>query len=155
VDPQVVRPLRRAVLRPEQPPEEARYPGDDDPRSAHAAVRDVENGDAQHRTVVDAVGTVVPEAPPWEPERVDGWRVRGMATRPEARRRGLGSLVLATLLDHVAAQGGGLVWCNARVPAQGLYRRAGFTARGGVFDIPGIGPHVHMWRTLGADDLGP
>ena len=153
VDAQVVRPLRRAVLRPDQPPEEARYQGDDDPRSAHAAVRHIATRDSEHRTEVDAVGTVVPEPPPWEPERIDGWRLRGMATRPGARRRGLGSLVLAALLDHVAAHGGGLVWCNARVPAQGLYRRAGFMPRGGVFDIPGIGPHVHMWRTLNAEDL--
>ncbi len=70
-----------------------------------------------------------------------------MATRRDARRRGFGGLVLSALLDHVALHGGGLVWCNARVPAQGLYARAGFATRGPVFDIPGIGPHIQMCRT--------
>ena len=144
VDVQVVLPLRRAVLRPDQPVERSEYPGDDDPRSAHAGVRspDEDGGD------VVAVGSVLPGAPPWEPERRDGWRVRGMATRADARRRGVGSLVLEALLAHIAAHGGGLVWCNAREPARGLYARAGFEGRGEVFDIPDIGPHIQMWRTI-------
>jgi GNAT superfamily N-acetyltransferase len=151
VEAQVVRPLRHAVLRPEQPADSVRYPGDEDPRSAHGAVRRAGPRDREPRAEVEAVGTVLPEPPPWEPDRVDGWRIRGMATRPEARRRGLGSLVLDALLDHVAAHGGGLVWCNARVPARDLYRRRGFETRGGVFDIPGIGPHVQMWSTVVPD----
>jgi GNAT superfamily N-acetyltransferase len=145
VEAQVVRPLRREVLRPHQPLEMSVYPGDDDPRSAHAAVRRRVDGE------VLAVGTVLPDPPPWEPRRPDGWRIRGMATRGEARGRGLGASVLAALLDHVAARGGGLVWCNARVPAETLYARAGFMSRGQVFDIAGIGPHIHMWRTVSAE----
>lgn len=167
VDAQVVRPLRRAVLRPDQSAEHAEYPADDHPLSAHAAVRHPEPRDPEprrpeprrpeplgraHDADVVAVGSVLPEAPPWEPGRGDGWRVRGMATRPDSRRHGFGSLVLEALVHHVAAHGGGLVWCNARVPAQCLYARAGFVIRGEVFDIPGIGPHVHMWRTVAGDD---
>jgi GNAT superfamily N-acetyltransferase len=155
VDAQVVRPLRRAVLRPDQPAEMSVYPGDDDPRSAHAAVRltrhitgappEVATGD------VVAVGSVLPGPAPWEPRRVDGWRIRGMATHPDVRHRGLGRSVLEALLDHVVAHEGGLVWCNARLPARNLYARAGLDTRGDVFDIPGIGPHIHMWRALDAD----
>jgi GNAT superfamily N-acetyltransferase len=141
VDAHVVRPLRHAVLRPGWPSEESAYADDDDLRGGHVALRCA--GD------VVAVGTVLSEPPPWEPERVDGWRVRGMATRPDARRRGFGALVLDALIDHVAVHGGGLVWCNARVAARALYIRAGFVTRGRVFDLPGIGPHSHMWRTVG------
>jgi GNAT superfamily N-acetyltransferase len=142
VDAQVVTPLRRAVLRPDQPVETSEYPADDDPSTAHVAVR------LTRDAAVVAVGTVLRGPPPWEPERSDGWRVRGMATSPDARRRGFGSLVLDALLRHVAAHGGGLVWCNARVPAQHLYARAGFAPRGEVFVIPGIGPHIQMSRML-------
>jgi GNAT superfamily N-acetyltransferase len=142
VEAQVVRPLRRTVLRPHQEAEMSRYPADDDPRGAHVAIRLTDDGE------VVAVGTVLPEPPPWEPPRLDGWRIRGMATRHDVRRRGLGGLVLEALLGRVAAQGGGLAWCNARVGAQTLYAVAGFTARGQVFEIPGIGPHVQMWRTV-------
>ena len=160
VDAQVVRPLRRAVLRPDQPVASSAYPGDDDPRTAHGAVLapalpppwsgDGDGGDGPGMPVVIAVGTVLVDPPPWDPERREAWRVRGMATAPQWRGRGLGTTVLAALVDHAAAPGDGLVWCNARVPARRLYERAGFAARGEVFDIPGIGPHVRMWRTLGA-----
>jgi GNAT superfamily N-acetyltransferase len=150
VDAQVVRPLRRAVLRPHQPAEMSLYPGDDDPRSAHAAIRLHQPGRDGAESTVVAVGTLLPGPPPWDPARPDGWRVRGMATRDDARRQGLGRLVLDALLDYVATHRGGLVWCNARVPARRLYARAGFAPRGEIFDIPGIGPHVEMERRVPA-----
>ncbi|HUI04315.1 MAG TPA: GNAT family N-acetyltransferase [Acidimicrobiales bacterium] len=140
VEASVVRPLRHAVLRPGQPATASHYPEDDDPRTAHAAVRAPD---------VVAVGTVLCEAPPWEPGRPDAWRVRGMATRPDARGRGHGSAVLAALVDHARRQGGTLLWCNARVPARPLYERAGMAVRGEAFEVPLIGPHVRMWRALG------
>jgi GNAT superfamily N-acetyltransferase len=144
VEASVVLPLRRAVLRPGGAEEDSAYPADADPDTAHVAAR-------TDTAPIAAVGTVLREAPPWEPRRSDGWRIRGMATRPDARRRGLGGRVLQTLLDHVAAHGGGLVWCNARVAAQPLYGRAGFITRGPEFELPHIGPHRHMWRTVDGD----
>ena len=75
-----------------------RYPGDDDP--AQRARAPIRLGPDE----VVAVGSVLPDPPPWEPHRPDGWRIRGMATR---RRRAeaaeLGALVLDALLEHVAA----------------------------------------------------
>jgi GNAT superfamily N-acetyltransferase len=124
-----VRPLRAAVLRPGPPPEAVVWPGDDDPRAGHVALRD-DDGE------VMAVGSVVPAG--------GGWRVRGMATAPAARGRGLGARVLAELIDHARAQGASLIWCNARVGAVGLYARAGFVAVGDPFEEPGIGPHRRM-----------
>ena len=97
---------------------------------------------------VVAVGTVMPEPPPWEPGRLDAWRVRGMATHPLARGRGHGTRVLAALVDHAWRHGGRFLWCNARVPARGLYERAGLVGRGEVFELPLIGPHIVMWRVL-------
>jgi len=69
-----------------------------------------------------------------------------MATAPEWRRRGVGSALLAAVIDHVATNGGGLLWCNARLGALGFYERAGFQARGDAWEEPVIGPHVAMWR---------
>jgi len=131
--------LRSAVLRPGRDPAQCRYPGEDDRRAASAAALD---GD-----VALSVGTVLPEAPPWDPP-APGWRIRGMATAPEVRGRGLGGRVLELLVSHVAGTGGGVLWCNARTPALSLYRRAGFVARGEVFDLPEIGPHQVMWRLV-------
>ena len=140
----VNRPLRREVLRPHLGPEAAVYPGDDDPRAGHVAA--TEGG------IVLAVGSVLPEAPGWAPA---GWRVRGMATVARRRGEGIAGAVLALLLAHVTTHGGDLVWCNARIPARRLYERAGFEGRGEVFDLPGIGPHVVMWRAVPAGESIP
>ncbi len=144
VAPEVVRPLRHAVLRPGWPAAESVYPGDDHPSAAHVAVRAEEPEPGED---VLAVGTVLPEASPWEPE-VPAWRIRGMAAQEHRRGQGLGTLVLEGLIDHVSAGGGGVLWCNARMKASTFYERAGFVARGEVFDLPGIGEHRQMWRRI-------
>jgi GNAT superfamily N-acetyltransferase len=145
---ELVRPLRRAVLRPGRPAGESAYPGDDHPLSAHVAVRAADESLGAEEDDVVAVGTVLPEAPPWEPDREGVWRIRGMATHPDHRRSGLGALVVEALLHHAAVHGGGLVWCNARLPARSFYERAGFERRGEELELPGIGPHVQMWRMI-------
>jgi GNAT superfamily N-acetyltransferase len=67
-----------------------------------------------------------------------------MATAEDRRREGVGTALLATVIDHVREHGGGLLWCNARAPAVSLYQRAGFTTRGESWDVPHIGPHIAM-----------
>ena len=71
-----------------------------------------------------------------------------MATREDLRNQGIGGAVLSRAIDHVVEHGGGLLWCNARVPAMSLYRRAGFVEHGDPWDDPDIGPHVVMWRIV-------
>jgi GNAT superfamily N-acetyltransferase len=89
-----------------------------------------------------AVGIVAPSD---EPGR---WRVRGMATAPGERGRGVGRGVLDALLEHARVAGGTGVWCNARVPARSFYERAGFHACSDVFEVPPIGSHLVMERAL-------
>jgi GNAT superfamily N-acetyltransferase len=137
---EATRPLRQQVLRPHQTldalaAEDARDPGG----SWFAAF----GADGE----VVATGILS--------RREEGWQVRGMAVAPGHRGRGLGSAVLATLLDVAASRGGGLVWCNARVPARRLYERAGFEAVGDVFEVARIGPHVTMELRLGECDRDP
>ncbi len=76
------------------------------------------------------------------------WRVRGMATAPDARRKGAGTAVLSALVAHTIANGATRVWCNARAPARSLYERAGFRAVSEEFEIPKIGPHFVMEREI-------
>jgi GNAT superfamily N-acetyltransferase len=141
-------PLRQEVLRPGRAVRDCIYPGEDDPRAAHGAALQRGSGPGADFGVL-AVGVVMPEAPSWEPDCDDGWRVRGMATRPGSRGQGLGGWVLDLLIGQVAGRGGGLLWCNARTPALRLYEKADFVARGDVFELPEIGPHQVMWRTVG------
>ncbi len=140
VEASVTFPLRQQVLRPHQTFEQLALPSDDDPDTRHFAVFDDDE--------VIATGSVRREAPPWAPEEAGAWRVRGMATAPARRNRGVGAAVLAAVVDHVRSRGGGLVWCNARTPALSFYRRGGFVTRGDEWEDPEIGPHVAMERRV-------
>lgn len=133
--------LRQRVLRPHQRRDEMALPGDDAPDTAHFCALDTTGG-------IVGTGSVRREAPVWKPRADDAWRLRGMATEPSVRSRGVGSSVLRAVVDHVAAFGGGLLWCHARLPAVDFYSRAGFEARGSPWDDPQIGPHVVMWREV-------
>jgi GNAT superfamily N-acetyltransferase len=127
--------LRREVLRGGR---DVPLPGDEAP-AHHVGVYD-----GQHLV---ATGNVREERAGWAPAE-PGWRVRGMATDPSYRGRGAGVLVLDALVAHAAERGGGVLWCNARTPAQSFYERAGLATRGDEWVDPEIGPHVVMWRHL-------
>ena len=105
-------------------------------------------GRAPSETLVKGTASVRREAPPWAPDQSDAWRLRGMATSEGHRGRGIGGEVLAAVIAHVAGHSGGLLWCNARLPAVDFYRRAGFETRGEAWEEPDIGPHVAMARVV-------
>ena len=135
------RPLRQAVLRPHETLEQLAARECEDAHAVGAYL----DGD----TLV-AVGMIMLDGTDRPDEDADGaWRVRGMATLPEARGRGAGSAVLAALVDHAGERGARRVWCNARTPALNLYRRAGFEIVSDEFALPEIGPHYRMELRLG------
>jgi len=141
--------LRHQVLRPHQRAEEMRAIDTGDPDEL---VLGACTGEGE----VIGTGVVAPGAPPaiLVPVASPGpaWRIRGMATRADARGAGVGQAVLEALVLHVATHGGRLVWCNARVAARRLYERAGLVAVGNVWMEPDIGPHVVMWRGIEAPE---
>lgn len=105
---------------------------------------------------VISTAAVTPEAAPPEID-VDlpggrRWRLRSMATRPDLRSGGLGAAVLAAVVAHVAEHGGGVLWCNARLPAVAFYERAGFATIGESWITDKIGPHIVMWRTVPTEE---
>jgi predicted GNAT family N-acyltransferase len=98
------------------------------------------------RTVDGRLVGVVRFAPvpcPWREARAP-WQLRGMATDPTVRGTGAGRALVAEGLARVAALGGDLVWCDARVPAVGFYERMGFAVVTEQFDKPEGGPHRGM-----------
>jgi len=133
---EVTLPLRQAVLRPHMTIEELARAGHAGPDALWCAAYD----DAGE---VVGTGTVSRGGPPWAPDE-PAWRIRAMAVAPDRRGRGIGSAILAALLDHVRQHGGGLTWCNARTPARGLYARFDFVPVGDEFEIEHIGPHYAM-----------
>ena len=145
VDADRARELRRSVLRPGAGPGDA-LPGDG-------------IADASHFAASDDLGTVLSTCfvypDPWpypeagEPDR-NGWHLRQMATDPGHRGRGAGSAVLEHVIAFVAEQGGGILWCHARVPAIAFYERHGFV---GVGDVHPAGEppiaHRYLYRPPG------
>ena len=134
-------PLRGRVLRPGAPPERVHLDADDRVDTAAFAATD------EAGTIV-GTAIVYPEACPWRPDQPGAWRLRGMATDEDSRGAKIGARVLGAILEHVRAEQGTLVWCNARLPARRFYARAGFTAHGDMWEEPDIGPHIAMWREV-------
>jgi predicted GNAT family N-acyltransferase len=125
-------PLWRDVLREGRP-----VPRLEDPVGTfHLAAR---NGDGR------LVGVVrfSPAPCPWR-EATAPWQLRGMATDPTVRGSGAGRALVADGLARVAALGGDVVWCDARVAAVGFYERMGFAVVTELFDKPEGGPHRGM-----------
>ncbi|MGH9263925.1 MAG: GNAT family N-acetyltransferase [Acidimicrobiales bacterium] len=132
-----IRPLRHRILRPTQRFGETVYPGDDLEDTVHFGAFDGER--------LVGIASLYREDRSGGPP--GGWRLRGMATEADVRGAGFGAALVAACVEHVAASGGGELWCNARQVAVGFYRRAGFDVVSEEFDIPGIGPHVVMARS--------
>ena len=125
-------PLRHAVLRPGRPLATAHFDGDDAPDTLHLAAW--LNG--------AVVGCASLMRRPWRDE--PAWQLRGMATRADLARRGIGAAVLAAA-EQAAAP---LLWCNARLAAVPFYARCGWTVVSEEFDVPDVGPHPEMVRRV-------
>jgi GNAT superfamily N-acetyltransferase len=136
-DASTVRPLRQLVLRPGRSPGDVAYHADS--VATHFAAYDFADE-------VVGVATVFPQPYPLTGEA--GWRLRGMAVAEHARGSGCGARLLIAVLDHVTAEGGAMLWCNARVSALGFYQRYGLSVDSEVFQVPGGGPHHRMRRAL-------
>ncbi|MGH8995947.1 MAG: GNAT family N-acetyltransferase [Acidimicrobiales bacterium] len=145
--------LRQAVLRPHEAIDRLALPDDDFPATASFAV--IGDGGEIIGTVRVAPGGPPPPVDTGVPAGTFPWRIRGMATRQDLRNAGIGTELLGRAVGHVADNGGGLLWCNARLPALNLYRRGGFTEHGDPWVDPDIGPHVVMWRLVQPARSGP
>jgi GNAT superfamily N-acetyltransferase len=140
---EIILPLRHAVLRADCPPAAAHFAGDAASSTIHLAA------------LADGVAVACASymVAPFDGERA--YQLRGMATHPAWRGRGLGRLLLehAELLlrdDPIR-----LRWCNARTSAIGFYAKMGWTVASGEFDIPTAGPHRRMIARSPLSDPGP
>jgi GNAT superfamily N-acetyltransferase len=134
-----VREIRHVVLRPHQRPDEIVYEHDADADALHLG--------AYVDGALVAIASLTREPPP-RADDPTAWRVRGMATLPAHRDRGLGGELLERCIEHARERGGTWVWLNGRVPASRFYERHGFAARGHVFEPPHLGPHREFRRDL-------
>jgi len=127
--------LRARVLRTGRPPETARIIGDDDARTVHVGAF----GDD---------GRLLGVASLFEIEGDNrALQLRAMAVEPDVRGTGVGARVVRWCEDFARARERNL-WCQARVVALGFYARLGWVSEGDEFDVPLVGPHYVMRKTL-------
>jgi len=140
--------VRHAVLREGRPRATAIFDGDDHATTRHWIAK---LGD----DVVGVVSVMQADFPDLEVTLPTGdvphRQLRGMATVPSVRGKGVGRAMLAAIDAELPEP----LWCNARIGAAEFYARHGWQRVGGEFEIPGVGPHVRMVRVLDAGEALP
>lgn len=131
--------LRHGVLHPHRGIETEDYPADHTPDSLHLG--------AFGGGELVAVASVSRAPFPGAPQRA-AWQLRGMATAPAARRHGYGAALVRACVAHVAAHGGGILWCNGRTGVIAFYESLGFQRWGEEFQVPFTGPHYVLWQEV-------
>ncbi len=76
------------------------------------------------------------------------YQLRGMAVLSNFQKKGIGKLLLEKGEQILKDKNTELIWCNARKVAVPFYEKKGFTITGNLFNIPGVGPHYVMQKTL-------
>jgi GNAT superfamily N-acetyltransferase len=142
----VILPLRHAVLRPTLPFEAVHIPEDDLPTTFHIAAHSPAGEVIGCGSFFPASLSTADHGSPADP--APAWALRGMATVGSHRSQGVGGAVLEAGVAEVIRRGGRMLWCKGRTAAGDFYRRHGFVARGGEFDVPISGPHFVFVRPL-------
>ena len=76
------------------------------------------------------------------------FQLRGMAILQPFQGKRLGNILLEKGLQQLKQQKNNLLWCNARESATSFYSKFGFNIYGKPFDIPNIGEHYTMFKTI-------
>jgi GNAT superfamily N-acetyltransferase len=105
-------PVRQAGLRPGEPLDMVRV--DNDSEGSHWAM-------ASADAVISVASLFM---------RDDAVRLRKFATLPAWQGKGVGTQLLAALIEEARRRGGTVFWCNARVDALAIYARAGLAPVG-------------------------
>lgn len=134
-----IRPLRNLVLRPNLPIETTFYDLDDNKNTFHLA------------SIIDdtiiSIGTFYPENDV-KLQTKNAYRLRGMATHPNYRRKSAATKLMEKSFVLLKEKKCDILWCNARLIAVEFYKSLGFKIVGEIFDIPSIGAHYKMYKSI-------
>ena len=132
--------IKHQMLRPGRPIETCYFEGDDDELSFHLGAYIDGN--------LASVASFYLRSHPSIIEEQHQYQLRGMATLPEHQRKGLSQALLQTAFPIIRNNHVNLVWCNARALATGFYEKVGFEKKSDIFEIPDVGPHYLMVKTI-------
>jgi len=131
--------IRSEMLRPGRPIDDCIFQGDDDDQTFHLGVF-IDN------KLVSVASFYFDRHP--EIDAPYQYRLRGMATLPKYQRQGLSKSLLKMGFPIVKQNQCSVVWCNAREEALEFYQKVGFEKVGNKFEIPEVGTHFLMVKTI-------
>ncbi|WP_124979492.1 GNAT family N-acetyltransferase [Nonlabens xiamenensis] len=138
-------PVRHPVLRKGRPMEECRFSGDDLGTTFHLGAFD------QDQLV--GVATFLMNKDIHIPEIAElkihqCYQLRGMAVLEQYQGKNIGKRLLKKALEELKDKQIKVLWFNARAGAVSFYEAQGYQITGEIFEVPGIGPHLKMFKKL-------
>lgn len=143
IDAQATYAIRHQILRPSEPIEACAYPGDFDDETFHLGTY----AGAHAKEKLVGIASYYLESHKAFQDQVQ-FRLRGMATLPEARGQGFGAALIDSAVSILKQNQATLLWCNARLSAVPFYKKLGFEIHGDLFEIANIGPHYVMYKRI-------
>jgi len=134
-----IRKIRHRNLRQGKPYSTTSYKRDEESKTFHLA--------CIYNNKAISCATFYPEENKYFPNE-KAYRLRGMATDIEYRKRGIGKKIMSRAVEEIIKKKGTLLWCNARIIAIEFYKKIGFQIKGEEFDIPDIGKHYFMYKKI-------
>jgi GNAT superfamily N-acetyltransferase len=135
-------PIRHSVLRAGKPIESCRFTGDDLESTKHFGL-------LENKVLAGIITVLESRSELFGPEKQ--FQFRGMAVLAEHQKKGFGEQLLAAAENYARSKNGLLIWMNAREAAVGFYEQNGYKKAGNLFEIPGVGPHYMMYKSLRND----
>ncbi|PEX92119.1 GNAT family N-acetyltransferase [Bacillus cereus] len=131
--------FRQAILRPNQPLEDCKYPSDFETSTFHL-------GGFLNDALV-SIASFSQEIYPGLPNGIH-YRLRGMATSPTFRNQRAGSSLIHKAEQILQERNANILWCNGRIAVADYYKRLGFHEHGEIFEIEPIGLHKVLYKMI-------
>ena len=132
-------PIRQIVLRPNRPLETCFFEGDELETTLHF-------GGFVNNELVGIISLFKNNHLSFQEE--NQYQIRGMAVLENFRKYGLGKKIVEYSEDYLKQKNISLIWFNARESAVGFYQKSGYEIIGDSFNIPDVGIHYVMYKTL-------
>jgi len=132
-------PVRQEVLRKGKPVEACIFPQDNLDSTYHFGL--------YTKNKLAGVCTFVADQSPLFTAPIQ-YRLRAMGVLEDYQGLHFGKHLLTHGIDYLKTKNIDHLWFNARITALNFYKNNGFKTIGEVFDIPEVGPHYVMHKSL-------
>lgn len=132
--------VRQPVLRPGRPAQECVFEGDSDKDTFHLGLY-------SGKELIGVASFMKNASQNFRSK--NQFQLRGMAVLPFYKGKGYGATLLKEGEERLKTRvEKPFLWFNARDYAVGFYEKFGYKTFGEKFDIPGVCPHIVMYKQL-------